>query len=434
MNMYEIIEEKKLSKNLSKEEIDYFIKGYTNGEIPDYQVSALLMAIYFNGLNTEETYYLTDAMVNSGDRIDLSAIDGIKVDKHSTGGVGDTTTLVVGPLVASCGVPFAKMSGRGLGHTGGTIDKLESIPGMNIDLSIAEFIENANAIKIAICGQTGDITPADKKLYALRDATATVDNVSLISSSILSKKIAVGADALILDVKTGSGAFMKTLEEARELSKMMVDLGHKFNRKTVALITNMDEPLGYAVGNALEVIEAINTLRGEGPRDLIELCLNLSSKLLVLSGKFNSEIEARKLLNENISAGLGLEKFKEFVSMQGGDISYINDLSKFELSSIKREIYSNSEGYVKKIDALEIGEVSKNLGAGRETKDSSIDLGAGILLNKKIDDFVKVGDLLATVYTEKESEIERAKNTILSAYKIGEENKDEYKLVLDEID
>ncbi|WP_036729317.1 pyrimidine-nucleoside phosphorylase [Peptoniphilus mikwangii] len=433
MNIYDIIEKKKQSLELNKEEIEYFINGYTNGTIPDYQISALLMAIYFRGLNIEETYYLTNAMINSGDTIDLSPIDGIKVDKHSTGGVGDTTSLILGPLVASCGVPFAKMSGRGLGHTGGTLDKLESIPGMSIDLSIEKFINNTNKIKMAICGQTSDITPADKKLYALRDTTATVDNVSLISSSIMSKKIAVGADCLVLDVKVGSGAFMKNVEDARELSKMMVDLGEKFNRKTVAVITNMDEPLGLAVGNSLEVIEAIDTLKGRGPKDLEDLCISLGAKLLVLANKCNDEKSARILLEENIKNGLAFEKFREFIEMQGGDVSYVDDTSKFKLSSIKREVFSEKSGYVTKIDALEIGEISKNLGAGRETKESEIDLGAGIVLNKKIDDYVEAGDLLATIYTERKEQIDKAVAGIKEAYKLGEKNSKAYKIIIEEI-
>lgn len=433
MNIYDIIEKKKNNEILTKEEINYFVEGYTKNIIPDYQISALLMAIYFQGLNIEETYNLTDAMLHSGDTIDLSAIEGIKVDKHSTGGVGDTTSLVLGPLVASCGVPFAKMSGRGLGHTGGTLDKLESIPGMSIDLSIDQFVDNTNKIKMAICGQTGDVTPADKKLYALRDTTATVNNVSLISSSIMSKKIAVGADALILDVKVGAGAFMKSVEDAEELSRMMVQLGNKFGRKTVALITNMDEPLGYAVGNSLEVVEAINTLKGHGPEDLTDLCLVLGSKLLVLGKRCESEEEARKLLEEKIKDGSALEKFKEFVALQGGDTSYVDNTDKFKLSSIKKEVYSTKEGYVQRIDALGIGDASKNLGAGRETKESVLDLGAGIVLNKKIDDFVKAGDLLATIYTEKEDELENVSEMIIDSYIIGEKNKEKYKLIIEEI-
>lgn len=433
MNIYEIIEKKKAGHELTKEEIQYFVSGYTKNEIPDYQISALLMAIFFQGLSIEETYYLTDTMLHSGETIDLSEIEGIKVDKHSTGGVGDTTTLVLAPLVASVGVPFAKMSGRGLGHTGGTLDKMESIPGMRIDLSIEEFIRNTNQIKMAVSGQTKDVAPADKKLYALRDATATVDNVSLISASILSKKIAVGSDALILDVKVGSGAFMKDIEAAQRLSHMMVQLGKKFQRKTVALITNMDEPLGFAVGNALEVIEAIDTLQGRGPKDLQELCLVLGAKLLCLSNRVKTEKEGYDLLLSKIKSGEAFEKFKEFVSLQGGDVSYVENTSKFSLSPICEKVIANKSGYVCRIDALEIGECAKNLGAGRQKKEDDIDLGAGILLCKKINDYVEKGDTLAKFYTNKRDEIERAHRDIENAFSFSDE-KVEYQLIIEEID
>lgn len=434
MNIYDIIENKKHGLTLKDEEIKYVVKEFTNDIIPDYQMAALLMAIYFNGLDVSETYTLTEAMIESGDKIDLSKIDGKKVDKHSTGGVGDTTTLVLGPMVASLGVPFAKMSGRGLGHTGGTLDKLESIPGMHIDLSTEELINNTNEIKIAIAGQTSNITPADKKLYALRDTTATVDNISLITSSILSKKFAMGADSLVLDVKVGSGAFMKDIESAEELSKMMIDVSKKFNRHTKILITSMEEPLGYAIGNALEVIEAIETLKGNGPKDLYELCLKLGSKLLIMSGKCLSEDEAVILLEQNIKNGLALEKFIELVEKQGGDSSYIKNPSKFILSETKIEVISDYTGYVKSIDALLIGEVARDLGAGRLTKDTVLDLGAGIVLNKKIDDKVNKGDLLATFYTNKNEEVSTAIENIKSAFQIGEKNKDPYKLIYKEIE
>ena len=433
MNTYEIIEKKKLGQVLTEDEIKFFVNGYTKGDIPDYQASALLMAIYFKGLNIDETYILTKAIIDSGKTIDLSKIEGIKVDKHSTGGVGDTTSLILGPLVASCGVPFAKMSGRGLGHTGGTLDKLESIPNMNINLTIDEFIKNTNEIKMALAGQTENVTPADKKLYALRDATATVDNLSLISSSIMSKKIAVGSDSLILDVKVGSGAFMKNLDDARALSKMMVEIGHKFNRQTIAIITNMDEPLGKNIGNSLEVIEAIDTLNGNGPKDLTDLCLELGAKLLYLAKKVETEEEGINILKEKIKNKEALNKFKEFVEKQGGDSSYIDDPSKFKLSPIVKEVYSDSDGYIKKIDALLIGEAAKNLGAGREKKEDEIDLGAGIVLNKKIDDYVKKGDLLATLYTQRENEVQRAVCDIKNAYIIGDKNKMPYKIIIEEI-
>lgn len=428
MNTYEIIEKKKEGQKLSTEEIKYIVDGYTNGNIPDYQVSALLMAICLKGMDVDETFNLTNSMIESGNTIDLSKIEGKKVDKHSTGGVGDTTTLVLGPLVASCGIPFAKMSGRGLGHTGGTLDKLESIPGLSIDLDIDKFIENTNKIKIAICGQTTDVTPADKKLYALRDTTATVNDVSLISSSIMSKKIAVGADCLVLDVKVGSGAFMKTVEDAVELSEMMVNLGEKAGKNTQAVITNMNQPLGRAVGNSLEVIEAINTLRGEGPEDLYELSMELAEKLLLVSGHSKTEEEARAILEEKIASGEAFNKLKELVQLQGGDVSYIEDVSKFELSP-KFELVSEVDGYVKGIDALGIGEASKNLGAGRETKESELDLGAGILLNKKIGDKVSKGELLATLYTKKEN-AEEIKAEVLKAFEFSNQEVGADKLIL----
>lgn len=434
MNIYDIIEKKKHGQILTDEEIKYVVNDFTEDKIPDYQMAALLMAIYFKGLNVSETFTLTKAMIESGDKIDLSKIEGKKVDKHSTGGVGDTTTLVLGPMVASLGIPFAKMSGRGLGHTGGTLDKLESIPGMHIDLSTEELIDNTNEIKIAIAGQTSNITPADKKLYALRDITATVDNISLITSSILSKKFAMGADCLVLDVKVGSGAFMKDLEMAEELSKMMIEVSKKFNRHTKILITSMEEPLGYAIGNSLEVIEAIETLKGHGPKDLYNLCLKLGSKLLVMSGKCTCEEEAINLLEENVKNGLALKKLEELVEKQGGDSSYIKDPSKFKLSSIKQEVYAECDGYVKSIDALLIGEVARDLGAGRITKDTVLDLGSGIVLNKKIDDEVTKGDLLATIYTNKDDEVENAIKNIKKAYKIGEKNSETYKLIYKEIE
>lgn len=428
MNTYEIIEKKKNGLKLTPEEIKYIVDGYTNGSIPDYQVSALLMAICLKGMDVDETFNLTKSMIESGDTIDLTKIEGKKVDKHSTGGVGDTTTLVLGPLVASCGIPFAKMSGRGLGHTGGTLDKLESIPGLSIDLGIEEFIDNTNKIKLAICGQTTDVTPADKKIYALRDTTATVNNVSLISSSIMSKKIAVGADCLVLDVKVGSGAFMKTVEDAVELSEMMVSLGEKAGKNTQAVITNMNQPLGRAIGNSLEVIEAINTLKGQGPEDLYELSMELAEKLLLVSGHSQTEEEARKVLEEKISSGKAYEKFKEFVALQGGDVSYVENVDKFELSPMF-ELFSEVDGYVQGIDALGIGEASKNLGAGRETKESELDLGAGILLNKKIGDKVSKGELIATLYTKKDN-VEEIKEQILKAFKFSDNKVEKDQLIL----
>jgi pyrimidine-nucleoside phosphorylase len=433
VNIIDIIEKKKHSEELSEEEIKYLIDNYVNGNIPDYQMSALLMAIYFNKLNIDETYFLTKSMVLSGETIKLDKVKGIKVDKHSTGGVGDSVTLVLGPLMASVGLVFAKMSGRGLGHTGGTLDKLESIPGFNISLTDEEFINNLNESHIAVIGQTADIVPADKLLYALRDATATVDNVSLISSSILSKKIALANDALVLDVKVGKGAFMKDVESATELSKLMVELGKKFNRKTKAIITNMNEPLGKAIGNSLEVIEAIETLRGEGPKALEEISVTIGSKLMHMCGKTEDEEEAKNILHENLRNGKAIEKFKEMVKLQGGDISYIDNTKKFELSKIKCEIYSNESGYVKEIDALEIGIASRDLGAGRLTKEDKLDLGAGILLNKKIGDYVNEGELLATLYTNKEDVVKDVAKRIEDAFSFSDD-KENYELILKEID
>lgn len=433
MNIIDIIEKKKHANELSEEEIKYFIDNYVNGNIPDYQMSALLMAIYFNKLNIDETYFLTKSMVESGDTIKLDKVKGTKVDKHSTGGVGDSVTLVLGPLMASVGLIFAKMSGRGLGHTGGTLDKLESIPGFNISLTDDEFIHNLNESHIAVIGQTADIVPADKLLYALRDATATVDNVSLISSSILSKKIALANDALVLDVKVGKGAFMKDVESATELSKLMVELGRKFNRKTKAIITNMNEPLGNAIGNSLEVIEAIETLRGKGPKDLEEISVVIGSKLMHMCGKTEDEEEAKNILRDNLKNGKAIEKFKEMVKLQGGDISYIDSIEKFELSKIKCEIFANDSGYVKEIDALEIGIASRDLGAGRITKEDKLDLGAGILLNKKIGDYVNEGELLATLYTDKESVVKDVSKRVENAF-LFSEDKEDYKLILREID
>lgn len=421
MRMYDLIMKKRNGEELTTEEINFFIEGYTKGEIPDYQVSALMMAIYFQKMNKRETADLTKAMVESGEIIDLSAIEGIKVDKHSTGGVGDTTTLILGPIVAAAGVPVAKMSGRGLGHTGGTIDKLESFKGFSVDMSIEKFIENVNNIKIAIGGQTANLAPADKKLYALRDVTATVDNISLIAGSIMSKKIASGADAIVLDVKTGSGAFMKDEESSFELAKEMVDIGTSVGRKTIAIITDMDQPLGYAVGNILEVKEAIDTLRGEGPADLTELCLTLGSYMLVLGGKAQNPEEARKILEDIINSGKGIEKLKELVAAQGGDPAYVDDPSLFESARIIEHVAAPQEGYVKGIKADDIGRAALVLGAGRETKESEIDLSVGIVLHKKIGDSIKQGEPIATIYANDSEKQKIATEMILDAYEIVKE-------------
>lgn len=433
MNFLDIIQKKKENKDLSEEEIKFFIENYVKGEIPDYQVSAFFMAVYFNKLNLDETYYLTKAMIDSGDRVDLSEVPGSKVDKHSTGGVGDTVTLVLGPLLASVGLVFAKMSGRGLGHTGGTLDKLESIPGFNINIGGKEFVEILKKSNIAVIGQTENIVPADKLLYALRDATATVDNVSLIASSILSKKIALGNDALVLDVKVGSGAFMKDIPSAVELSELMVNLGKKFGRNTKAIITSMNEPLGDAIGNSLEVIEAINILKGKKSGHLKEIALRIGSKLMIMEGLAKTEDEARKVLEGKISDGSAIEKFKEMVELQGGDPSYIYDTDKFKKSSIIKDITSEETGFVKTIEAIEIGIASRDLGAGRHKKGDVLDLSAGIYLHKKVGDFVEKGEKIATIYTEKENEVEGAIDRIKAAYAFSDKRED-YKLIIEEID
>lgn len=433
MNFLDIIQKKKENKALSEEEIKFFIENYVKGEIPDYQVSAFLMAVYFNKLNLDETYYLTKAMIDSGDRVDLSEVPGSKVDKHSTGGVGDTVTLVLGPLLASVDLVFAKMSGRGLGHTGGTLDKLESIPGFNINIGGKEFIEILKKSNIAVIGQTENIVPADKLLYALRDATATVDNVSLIASSILSKKIALGTDALVLDVKVGSGAFMKDVPSAVELSELMVNLGKKFGRNTKAIITSMNEPLGDAIGNSLEVIEAINILKGKKSGHLKEIALRIGSKLMIMEGLAKTEDEARKVLEGKISDGSAIEKFKEMVELQGGDSSYIDNTDKFKKSSIIKDITSEETGFIKAIEAIEIGIASRDLGAGRHKKGDVLDLSAGIYLHKKVSDFVEKGEKIATIYTEKENEVAGAIDRIKAAYAFSDK-KEDYKLIIEEID
>ncbi|MED4980672.1 pyrimidine-nucleoside phosphorylase [Geobacillus stearothermophilus] len=401
MRMVDLIAKKRDRKALTKEEIEWIVRGYTNGDIPDYQMSALAMAIYFRGMTEEETAALTMAMVQSGEMLDLSSIRGVKVDKHSTGGVGDTTTLVLGPLVASVGVPVAKMSGRGLGHTGGTIDKLESVPGFHVEISKDEFIRLVNENGIAIIGQTGDLTPADKKLYALRDVTATVNSIPLIASSIMSKKIAAGADAIVLDVKTGAGAFMKKLDEARRLARVMVDIGKRVGRRTMAVISDMSQPLGYAVGNALEVKEAIETLKGNGPHDLTELCLTLGSHMVYLAEKAPSLDEARRLLEEAIRSGAAIAAFKTFLAAQGGDASVVDDLDKLPKAAYTSTVTAAADGYVAEMAADDIGTAAMWLGAGRAKKEDVIDLAVGIVLHKKIGDRVQKGEALATIHSNR---------------------------------
>lgn len=399
MRMVDLIEKKRDGEELTTEEIKFIINGYTDGSIPDYQVSALTMAIFFQGMTEKERADLTMAMVESGDQIDLSQIEGIKVDKHSTGGVGDTTTLVLGPLVAALGVPVAKMSGRGLGHTGGTIDKLEAVKGFHVEIENEEFIELVNKNKIAVIGQSGNLTPADKKLYALRDVTATVNSIPLIAGSIMSKKIAAGADAIVLDVKTGAGAFMKTIDDSRELAKAMVSIGNNVGRRTMAVISDMSQPLGFAIGNALEVKEAIDTLKGEGPEDLTELCLTLGSHMVYLAEKASSLAEARTMLENVIKDGSALEKFKVFLSSQGGDAQVVDDPSKMPQAQFTFELEAKEEGYVSEIVADEVGTAAMKLGAGRATKESVIDLAVGLVLRKKIGDQVKKGESLVTIYS-----------------------------------
>ena len=420
MRMYDIIYKKRCKRELSKEEIEYFVNGFTSGKIPDYQASALLMAIFINKMNKRETKDLTMAMAHSGDTMDLSKIQGIKVDKHSTGGVGDKTTIALAPLVASTGVPVAKMSGRGLGHTGGTIDKLESIEGFSVNIKEQQFIENVNKIKIALAAQTGKLAPADKKIYALRDVTATVDDMSLIASSIMSKKIASGADGIVLDVKVGDGAFMKTKEDAEKLAKFMVNIGNSVDRKTIAVLSDMNEPLGFAVGNSLEVIEAINTLKGNGPKDLLELTLCLGSNMLMLANRVDTYDEGRSLLLENIENGKAIEKLKEFIKMQGGNEKFVDNTDLFKKAKYTFNVYSNKAGFINKIHAEQVGLIAMKLGAGRENKDDIIDLSVGIIFNKKCGDKVSEGDLLATIYANDEIKGENAVKELSNEIEIGE--------------
>ncbi|MDU1273774.1 MAG: pyrimidine-nucleoside phosphorylase [Staphylococcus epidermidis] len=399
MRMIDIIEKKRDGKSLTKEEIEFFVNGYTHGEVPDYQASSLAMAIFFQDMNDEERAALTMSMVNSGEKIDLSDINGIKVDKHSTGGVGDTTTLVLAPLVAAVGVPVAKMSGRGLGHTGGTIDKLESVKGFNVEISEKDFIKLVNDNQVAVIGQSGNLTPADKKLYALRDVTGTVNSIPLIASSIMSKKIAAGADAIVLDVKTGSGAFMKTLDDAEALAHAMVRIGNNVGRNTMAIISDMSQPLGNAIGNALELKEAIATLKGNGPKDLTELVLTLGSQMVVLAEQATSLDEARQMLIDAIKTGKALNKFKTFLSNQGGDDSIVDSPEKLPSAKYQVEFKAKKDGYITEIIANEIGVASMMLGAGRQTKEDVIDLGVGIVLNKKVGEHVEKGENILTIHT-----------------------------------
>jgi pyrimidine-nucleoside phosphorylase len=427
--MNDIIIKKRDGHALSEQEIQYVVKGFTSGEIPDYQMSALLMAIYFNHMNYEETLELTLAMADSGDRLDLSGISGVKVDKHSTGGVGDKTTLVLAPMVAALGIKTAKMSGRGLGHTGGTIDKLESIPGFSTSLTEQEFIDNASNIGLALTGQTGNITPADKKIYALRDVTGTVENMSLIASSIMSKKLAAGADVIVLDVKAGSGAFMKTVDDACGLADMMVKIGNGAGRKTCAVISQMNEPLGRAVGNGIEVIEAVQTLKGEGEEDLLELCLELGSLMVTGADSSISKAEARKLLMETVTDGRAYAKFREFVAAQGGNLDYIDNCDKLVNVKEKLEIKSEKTGYVKSINTYDVGRAVMLLGGGREKKGDDIDHNVGVLINKKVGDYVEAGESIAAMYINDGTNKAQAAEMLKNAYEYSGEPVEKLKLV-----
>ena len=431
MRVTDLIEKKKANKELTKEEIHWFIKNYTLENIPDYQMSAFLMAVYFNGLSKNELTELTHAMRSSGDTLDLSEIKGIKVDKHSSGGVGDKVTLILIGIIGALDVPFAKMSGRGLGYTGGTIDKLESIPGFRSDLSTREFIDSVNSINVAIAAQTTELAPADKKLYALRDVTATVDEISLIASSIMSKKLASGCDGIVLDVTVGSGAFMKDVESARKLAQKMVEIGKNSDKETVAVLTNMDEPLGYGIGNSIEIAEAVRTLKGYGMPDVLEVVYTLGAYMLLIAKKANNIGEARVLMETAISNGSAYNKFLEFVQNQGGDISYVKNYDALINASIIREVNAEESGYIHRIDARTVGEAVMALGGGRENLDDEIDASVGVVLNKKIGDQVKRGQILAYIYGNDENKVDTAYEMIVSAYEINEERIERPKMILD---
>lgn len=433
MNMLDIIVKKRDGGELTKAEIEFFIKNYVAEEIPDYQASALLMAIYYKKLSEAETFALTDAMRRSGDTIDLSPIPGIKVDKHSTGGVGDKTTLIVGPLAAACGVPIAKMSGRGLGITGGTVDKLESIPGFHTSLEPDQFMKQVSDIGIALIGQTGHITPADKKIYALRDVTGTVENMSLIASSIMSKKLAAGSDAIVLDVKCGNGAFMEDLSSAQELAKLMCSIGKAAGRKTIAMITDMNQPLGNTVGNSIEVVEAIETLKGKGPADLTELSVKVAGAMIYLGKRAATLDEGTMMARQAIDSGAGLVKLKKLIAAQGGDVKVLEDYSVLPQAKASRDVLATTGGYVGSIVAGEIGLASQHTGAGRMTKDDVIDHAAGIRLNKKVGDRVSKGDVLATLYSSSKNKLDQPAAMVASAFTIVDKKPDKIQLIKDVI-
>jgi len=433
MRPYDIILKTRDGIGLTKEEIDYLIAGYVKGEIEEYQMAAWAMAVYFQGMQAREVAWLTEAMVNSGSRVDLSGIEGIKVDKHSTGGVGDTTTMVLAPLVAAAGVPVAKMSGRGLGHTGGTLDKLESFPGFRVGLSMEEFIANVNKAKVSVIGQTAEIVPADGKLYGLRDVTATVDSIPLIASSIMSKKIASGADALVLDVKVGNGAFMGKLEDARELARTMVDIGEHLGLHTVAVLSAMDRPLGRAVGNALEVKEAIAVLRGGGPRDLRELCLELGSRMLALGGAEKDFVAGRRRLEQLLASGKALEKFRELVQNQGGDVKMVDRPELLPTAEIQQEVVSSKSGWITEIDTAGIGKAAQILGAGRSKKGESIDLAVGLEVLAKLGDWVEAGQPLAIIHANSAAKAEVAREAVVSCYTFADKKKEPLPLICGQI-
>lgn len=426
----DVIRKKRVGLTLEKEEIQDMIQNYVAGRIPDYQMSAMLMAICFQGMNDEELTAMTLAMRDSGDVVDLSPIQGIKVDKHSTGGVGDKTTLIVGPVVAACGVPVAKMSGRGLGFTGGTLDKLESIPGFRVDLSSEEFFQAVGSSGISVIGQTGNLAPADKMLYALRDVTGTVDSIPLIAASIMSKKLAAGSDKILLDVTTGSGAFIKDIEGSRELARRMVAIGNGAGKETVAMITSMEEPLGYAVGNNMEVKEVIETLRGNGPEDLRTVCFSLAGMMLSM-GKGISYEAGKKLAEETLACGAALEKFKEMVVAQGGDVSYIENPEQFEKAAVSGELLAARDGVIGAMNTEGIGITAGLLGAGRETKESTIDFSAGIYMRKKLGDRIKKGDVIATLYAADKDRLKNALAYMETCYTVSEDEPEALKLVVD---
>ena len=431
MNILEIIEKKRDKKELSKEEIEYFIEGYTNDKIADYQASALIMAMYLNGMTKQETTDLTIAMANSGEKLDLSSLNEVIVDKHSTGGVGDKVSLILLPLVASLGVPVAKMSGRGLGFTGGTVDKLESIPGYQTGIDIHKFVENVEKVGISMISQTLNLAPADKKIYSLRDSISCVESIPLIASSIMSKKIASGAQKIVLDVTCGSGAFMQSKEKAEALAEEMIEIGKLANKETVCVLTNMDEPLGYAVGNSLEVIEAIHFLKGDMPEDVKEVVLELGAYMVKLAGK-GADIEENKArLLENIENGKGYEKFIQLVDNQGGDISYIKDTNQFPKANYIENVYSQKDGYIQSMNAKAIGKIVCDLGAGRIQKEDSIDNAVGIILNKKVSDKVEKDDVLVTIYANSKEKIEDAKKKVLEVIKIENKEVEKPKMILE---